>query len=58
MLAIKSNEDIRVCVCGEKEAVYVCVCGGDLWQAMPGSRKIYGPQAEYDGSAWTGQDGG
>ena len=24
----------------------------------PALGKIYGPQAEYDGSAWTGQDGG
>ena len=47
----------------------VCVCGCVWWKtssmggklvASKGSEtgKIYGPPAEYDGSAWTGQDGG
>lgn len=44
--------------------VWMCVVenklhGGKL-VASKGSEtgKIYGPPAEYDGSAWTGQDGG
>lgn len=32
--------------------------GGNLWQAVTGTAKIYGLQAEYDGTAWTGQDAG